>query len=397
MSFQDIHPNGDVEIQLSTTDDKIILHGTQLTMHSPWFKASLSERWKTGNEATTPDGKTYWVYELRFEKDSDMGILIRKTTSATSTTTNAEFILGSKGKLPDNTTTAQRELHNRRLQCLKAHKDLLGAFYFFSPSISRSSFESAWASILSLAALASMYDCEKVVSACIENALLIHQMEILKTCVSAPLDMLELATAVKSDWIFMEATTNLLGRSWRYLGVMQPRITEIGLSDLMLRKRAAFVLLLETVELLLFKIQPNKNNWMSRMAVNYFKEWLSQQLIDGKGSSLSPGYGGLYYSIKQQRTVTPPSRKGALEAFLNEIRGAPNGVITRGEWQELEAQLRSVFEQAWQVIEPVTRDKTMRQDKTPDTCRSLTCMEVQQDELPWIRGSNRQVNGNNTT
>lgn len=40
--------NGDVEIRFTEEDDPYVLHSYVLGLHSPWFKASLSERWNQG-------------------------------------------------------------------------------------------------------------------------------------------------------------------------------------------------------------------------------------------------------------------------------------------------------------------------------------------------------------
>ena len=69
--------DGDVEIHLSSTDEKYVLHSYVLALHSPWFKASLSERWNNGGTQSTSIiggsgsgllggtgtvGKSSWVY-----------------------------------------------------------------------------------------------------------------------------------------------------------------------------------------------------------------------------------------------------------------------------------------------------------------------------------------------
>jgi hypothetical protein len=69
--FQD----GDVEIYLSV-DEKLVLHSSVLSIHSEWFKASLSERW-----ATSETGTAAKAYELRLDKGSDEGSLLRRGTA----------------------------------------------------------------------------------------------------------------------------------------------------------------------------------------------------------------------------------------------------------------------------------------------------------------------------
>ena len=72
--------DGDVTIHLSTDPkDTLVLHSYVLALHSPWFKASLSERWNGGDtgrasligsgDAQSQGGqKPHWIHELHFDK-----------------------------------------------------------------------------------------------------------------------------------------------------------------------------------------------------------------------------------------------------------------------------------------------------------------------------------------
>lgn len=40
--------DGDVEIKFTEKSESYVLHSYVLALHSPWFKASLSEKWIPG-------------------------------------------------------------------------------------------------------------------------------------------------------------------------------------------------------------------------------------------------------------------------------------------------------------------------------------------------------------
>jgi hypothetical protein len=88
--------DGNVEIRFSTTDEKYVLHSHVLALHSPWFKACLSERWSPGSDSTTANGKNAWEFELRFDKGSELGMLSRKSSAENSTTLSSSLVLTEK-------------------------------------------------------------------------------------------------------------------------------------------------------------------------------------------------------------------------------------------------------------------------------------------------------------
>ncbi len=70
--------DGDVEIRFSAlADDVYSLHSFILSLYSPFFKASLSQRW-AGSDQTPSTGKhPRRNYELRFKAGQADGILIK--------------------------------------------------------------------------------------------------------------------------------------------------------------------------------------------------------------------------------------------------------------------------------------------------------------------------------
>lgn len=71
--------DGDVEIRLSTSAQHTYrVHSLVLGLHSPFFKASLSQRWSGDQPAASSSDPILWRYEVRFEDGQADGICIRK-------------------------------------------------------------------------------------------------------------------------------------------------------------------------------------------------------------------------------------------------------------------------------------------------------------------------------
>ena len=63
--------DGDVEIRLSRKpEDRFVLHSVALSLHSTFFKASLSERWSVQRNDNSSDSIKWW-YQLQFDDGGD--------------------------------------------------------------------------------------------------------------------------------------------------------------------------------------------------------------------------------------------------------------------------------------------------------------------------------------
>ncbi|KAF2498870.1 hypothetical protein BU16DRAFT_536847 [Lophium mytilinum] len=83
--------DGDVELRLSRLPSHVyVLHSVVLALHSPFFKASLSERWANNGDTAViaPGSKIAWKYQLKFS-DDDSAILTRDTGSTSEETRSA--------------------------------------------------------------------------------------------------------------------------------------------------------------------------------------------------------------------------------------------------------------------------------------------------------------------
>ncbi len=71
--------DGDVQIRLSdANEDVLILHSFVLGLHSPFFKASLSERWAGGTGLLMGSTNIKFNYEMKFDEGGVDGILVRQ-------------------------------------------------------------------------------------------------------------------------------------------------------------------------------------------------------------------------------------------------------------------------------------------------------------------------------
>jgi len=291
------------------------------------------------------------------------------------------MITGAKDKLPNGTPKAAAKLHTKRLGSVKAHEDMLGTLYHLAPAFSHETFEKAKASILVLANVADIYGCQHVTKMHIESHLRLYREEVLDLCASDPLSMLELAMAVKSEWIFMEAVTNVIGCSKRFFEVAQLQFANLGIAELMNKKRTQFYEKLLACEYTMLRMQPLiTDKWAPVAAVAFFKQWLSDCLDDNMGSALGSGYGNLYHAICKPTTAAKTSRK--LKALAYSTTLFKNGNETIDEFMN---HVDFVFERAATIVKPIRKDITRRQDKKSDAHRSLTFMGVCDEELPWAK------------
>lgn len=102
--------------------------------------------------------------------------------------------------------------------------------------------------------------------------------------------MLEFAITIKSDWIFKEAATHLAGRSNRYFLQVLGRVAALGLEESMRELRKMVLERLKEAELRMFRVSANASeSSVAHAAVNFFRQWLAEQLQANQGSGMGPG------------------------------------------------------------------------------------------------------------
>ena len=287
------------------------------------------------------------------------------------------MISSSKATFPNGTAEAVVDLNTQRIAKVTAHQDMLSTLYHIQPAFSHSSFESARNSILQLADIAGLYGCEHVIKLHVENHLHLYRTEVLDICASSPVSMLELAVAVKSEWIYMEAATNLLGQSNVSFDEAQARLSELKVADDFNKKRSEFSASLRSCELEMFCIRPTSlASWVCPTVVGFFRHWLSDELHLGEGSGLCLGYARVYRTIAEGKL---PSKARCL-TYLSSTFGDSADI-----YPTFEANLKRVFTFAADIIQPILVDLTRRQEKPKNVHQSLLFMSIGDDELPWVR------------
>ncbi|KAK5132769.1 hypothetical protein LTR08_008654 [Meristemomyces frigidus] len=383
--------DGDVTIQLSSSPfDKYIVHSYVLSLHSPWFKASLSERWNGGDASSKTvfgssdtggrDGhKSDWVYELHFDKCPERQPQQRWQQAAC-------FIFPEEASRQRSNFKAAIKLDDERLQSVRAHRDLLRILYHLAPGFSHESFDEAKASILQLATLADFYGCESIVELPVASHLRFHyQAIVLETCVHHPVDMLEFAVAIKSDWVFKEAATNLVGRSNRFFGNAKERLLELGIADLMNTKRARFCERLRACDARLSRVSTEAlhGKWQAALATSAFRHFLCDRLKQGQGSDLCPGYANVYHMICSSSLEARDCRRQHALLFAQTMFRAAPHVIKADDstpWVD------KIFASAAAILEPLrSRSVTARAPDRSDKHRALTFVGVAEHELPWAK------------
>lgn len=317
--------DGNVEIYFSEIDDKYVLHSHVLALHSSWFKACLSDRWNTNGEATTVNGKNYWTFELRFEKDNGTGMLMRRTSTSADET---EMISGCEKEMPKGANKATKTavaLQNKRILSIKAHQDMLGALYHVTPSCTKQAY--AYQSLEHLTAFArtaGMYGCEAVVKLPVEKHLYENRDKVLRNCTQNPVGMLALALALKINWVFMEASTNILCSAKIAWGNAQVALTKLGVQALFKHKRSEFITRFKDCEFKLLKMTISSDQTSSQMrfmAINYFRQWLTDKFMNDLGSGLGNGYAHPYRQIRlwNRSEVIDDATRGRIIAHFNQM------------------------------------------------------------------------------
>lgn len=258
---------------------------------------------QTQEGSTVNHDKNRWVYELRFDPGTDIGMLSRPGSTSDADPSKSVLFQGSQATFTDRSDATVPTLHAKRMDVMKAHQDLLGTLYRVAPAFKHTCFEEAKASILTLAHFAHLYGCEHIVKLPIENHLRFYRNEVLDLCASDPVAMLELSTEIKSEWVFMEAATNLLGRSNRLYNAAKEKLAELKIEELLNKKRKEFEEKLKTIEHQLFRIAPAREgeDHLSIASIAYFRQELQTHLKYQKGSGLSPGYANLYHDIATRK------------------------------------------------------------------------------------------------
>lgn len=125
-----------------------------------------------------------------------------------------------------------------------------------------------------------------------------------------------------------------------------------------------------------------QNPAMGELSLSYFRHWLSIQLNSGQGSGLAAGYAAVYRSIWYHRTGTQPhSHFQAISNFLEILYAG----VAEETVHQVANEVRAVLVAASGIIGPLMEEKTKRKDPRLAMNRDLTCMGIEDEELPWVK------------
>ncbi|KAH9825687.1 seryl-tRNA synthetase [Teratosphaeria destructans] len=376
--------DGDVEIYLKA-DEKLVLHSTILSLHSEWFKSSFSDKWaKSGADASilgggSASGQKRWVYELRFGKEDCDGILMRQGQANAEPSNPGETATPTEMISVEDAINWDDDMFDERLECAKAHKNLFCAIYHCIPSLDGKSFEEAKASIEVLMNVAEMYGCEDVVKKDIKLHIWHFRESVLDICVYNPVSMLEFSIRHESEWIYKEAATNILGRSYRFWNASRPALEEMGIYEMLERKRAIFVKTLTEAEHAIHNLRPQPPQIPSRRtAYCFLHDELRNAFQISLGCRLGPGYANIYHSIADNTTAGIAARRQRAIAY--------RGTFFTGAADDTDVFLQHVeeaFLAARKSLQPLLKNATMLQPNVNDKHRALTFMKIEDADLPW--------------
>ncbi|KAF2766520.1 hypothetical protein EJ03DRAFT_330015 [Teratosphaeria nubilosa] len=376
--------DGDVEIYLKT-DEKLVLHSTILSLHSKWFKSSLSDKWaSSGADASILGGgsasaQKRWVYELRFGKEECDGILMRQGQANAEPSNTGETATPTEMISAEDAIDMDEYMLDERLECANAHKNLFCAIYHCILSLNGKSFEEAKASIEVLMNIAEMYGCEDVVKKDIELHIWHFRQSVLDICVHNPVSMLEFSIRHESEWIFKEAATNILGRSNRFWNASRLALEGMDIYEMLDEKRAIFVKTLIEAEHAIHNLrQQPPQNPSKRTAYCFLHDELRNAYKDSLGCRLGPGYANIYHSIADNTAAGIAARKQRAIAYRSTFfTGAADN--TDVFLQHVE----EAFSAARKSLVPLLKDATRLQPKVEDKHRALTFMKIEDADLPW--------------
>jgi len=316
------------------------------------------------------------VYELRFDKGTSTGSLIRQ--GAVNDMEMLDFA-AAKDQLPQ-LTTHQRDLFQARASVVEATQAVLDFIYHVQAGIlSQLPWDSnAQSWILTLVEVADFYDCTSVLKGHLRNYFQDHAVPVGMQCRRDPIGMLTFATKVESDLVAMECCTWLVAQNDEQWMSTLPRLKALGdISIGIIETRREIELEIKEVDLELFRILPpvqeryRRTLHSDQAAISYFRQWLA----DKKGNSdLGPNYAKLYRDIAHGNVAGQATRSD-LFYYLDENDDA-------AYVDEVRTSLSRILEEACEIVRPLLRDvsKCTTIGDAPEVLRIMT---VSSFDLPW--------------
>ncbi|KAJ4992266.1 hypothetical protein SVAN01_02285 [Stagonosporopsis vannaccii] len=366
-------------------------HSGTLARNSTLFAELLSERSATrlNNRARNAGVKVRWMIELSQLPNEDFPAGQLRLVELTPTGERADgrtgLVVNENGRVPQ----ADKAFQN--------YESILYAFYNKELTVDEADMSAALSDCYQLIQIADYLGCIGLISKPIEVALFKHGQDLFRAIQGVPHAWIEMAYRIRSELIFKECIIHLAG-NWKTLK-SKPNIIERlravpGVCGLVEKYHRMLLEKAKTLELSILSHYPQALRLPSEdlpikresyakdilvwMALTFFRHWLSQRLITGKGRDapdcgfdlfFAIGTGGDAYMdksvVNQFHTRFPMTKKAmnVLENHLYEIKGCIKKVVDESKVLRSQCQL----------------------DVHRFPIKYLTCTEFVRDDFPWLR------------
>lgn len=423
-----IFNEGDVEILLSRRpQDRYVVHSAVLSAHSTYFKASLSKKWSNMGCGRAAEGPISWRYHLIFgdDKDNDPDVpLLMKAVRYESgpyrwlnlqkanTYQNHEALLApplqnvsedtaSLFLNEDPWVTSDDSQTHRRMNIISNYRTFFQIMFHEFSELSNEVAESV-KTLTSLLAIADAYGSLAILKMPIELVLRPLQSDLVQACGDHYFELIPLAIAAQSTWLFKEVICRLVG---------DPKYTdddiEANLIDthqdvlaLVLGKRNKLREMMDGIEQSILMLRsPNNTLPLAARSAGAkpittaaagFRHEVSRHFRARRNDDWH-NYAAKFRSLKESQILrisiqhwSDYSRRSDLwsNRLYNKF-GEPFGV----DRDAFEQKLQSLQSRASALIEPLFKsyvaESTEKMSKRARSRRGFLCMDVTEEELPW--------------
>ncbi|KAL8991960.1 MAG: hypothetical protein Q9169_007493 [Polycauliona sp. 2 TL-2023] len=388
--------DGDVELCLThNPEDRLVLHSSMLSLHSSFFKASLSERW-SGSEINGGEG-IKWRYELVFDEDG-MGVLCKQTSTIDDTRPNGNAMMLFCRKETTAPVDLSAQALSERLDIVHAHWCLFKAMYLVPFTIasfydSKKFDEDGFEQLKAILAVGDIYDSLAPLRTPVGEIISLNITTIRSRIGRYP-DTLQVASKLKIAWLFRDVMSCISAQSHLDVADEEQQLSA-DIAATIAQKRGAAKALLDDIDLKLLMI--DMPGWSDT-------DSLSRQEYD----RVSAFARQLIVKIVQRRrhlSYTQPTWEDCVKTYAHIIHDLDSH-CTKLEELGLSTKIQRGFSDAWvdpharfcdDVKEQVSRiTKPLYKTSLFTICKwgfdslvdvtpnpDLECINISDDELPW--------------